>query len=296
MRRWTRVAAAAGGGMVVSAATAVAVGSGLWQRAAERAAARLGAGRTVPAVETVSAEEMRALPEPVARYFAQVLAPGQPPIRAARVEQAGEFRTGGADAGWSPFTAVQHFSVAPPGFVWNAEIRMAPFLSVRVRDGYVGGTGEMRVRLAALLPLVDRSGGPGLNAGALQRWLAEAVWFPTALLPGRGVTWQPVDDSVARATVTDGGTRVSLDFTFSPEGEIVRAYTPARFRDVGGTDVPTPWACSYRDYRWVDGVRIPGAGEVEWILPEGRLAYWRGRVVGVEYERAGRPEGAAAVR
>jgi len=92
----------------------------------------------------------------------------------------------------------------------------------------------------------------------------------------------------------DGGTRVSLDFTFSPGGEIVRAYTPARPRDVGGTDVPTPWECRYRDYRWVDGVRIPGAGEVEWILPEGRLAYWRGRVVRVEYERADTPVGAAA--
>jgi hypothetical protein len=251
-------------------------------------------------VETDSAERLRDLPAPVARYFAHVLAPGQAPSRAARIEQAGEFRTGGADAGWSPFTAVQHFSVSPPGFVWNADIRMAPFLSVRVRDGYVGGTGEMRVRLAALLPMVDRSGGPGLNAGALLRWLAEAVWFPTALLPGRGVTWEPVDDSTARATLADGATRVSLEFTFSPEGEIVRAYTPGRPRDVGGTDVPTPWECRYRDYGWVDRVRIPRAGEVEWILPEGRLPYWRGRVVGVEYERAGRPAraaaGAAAVR
>lgn len=39
----------------------------------------------------------------------------------------------------------------------------------------------------------------------------------------------------------------------------------------------------------MDGVRIPRAGEVEWILPEGRLPYWRGRVGGVEYDRAGRP-------
>ena len=293
MRRWARVAGATGGGIVVGAAAAVAVGTGLWQRAAERAAARLASGRVEP-VAAVPAGEMRALPEPVARYFARVLTPGQPPIRAARVEQEGEFRAGGADAAWSPFTAVQHFAASPPGFVWNARIRMAPLLSVRVRDGYVGGTGEMRARLAGLLPVVDRSGGPGLNAGALHRWLAEAVWLPTALLPGRGVAWEAVDDSTARATLADGGTRVSLDFTFSPEGEIVRAYTPARARDVDGTDVPTPWACRYRDYAWVDGVRIPMAGEVEWILPEGPLPYWRGRIVRVDYEREVRPAPAAA--
>ncbi|MEW5930815.1 MAG: DUF6544 family protein [Gemmatimonadota bacterium] len=298
MRRWARVAGATGGGIVVGAAAAVAVGTGLWQRAADRTAARLASGRAAPeaAVRAVSAEEMRALPVPVARYFARVLTPGQPPIRAARVEQEGEFRTGGADAAWSPFTAVQHFAASPPGFVWNARIRVAPFLSVRVRDGYVGGTGEMRARLAGLLPLVDRSGGPGLNAGALHRWLAEAVWLPTTLLPGRGVAWEAVDDSTARATLTDGGTRVSLDFTFSPEGEIVRAYTPARARDVDGTDVPTPWACRYRDYAWVDGVRIPMAGEVEWILPGGPLPYWRGRIVRVDYERAEQPVPASAAR
>jgi hypothetical protein len=30
---------------------------------------------------------------------------------------------------------------------------------------------------------------------------------------------------------------------------------------------------------------VPREGEVAWILPEGRLTYWRGRVVKVEYDR-----------
>jgi hypothetical protein len=28
---------------------------------------------------------------------------------------------------------------------------------------------------------------------------------------------------------------------------------------------------------------VPREGDVAWILPEGRLTYWRGKVVGVEY-------------
>ena len=74
----------------------------------------------------------------------------------------------------------------------------------------------------------------------------------------------------------------------------MRAYTPARARDVDGADVPTPWACRYRDYAWVDGVRIPMAGEVEWVLPGGPLPYWRGRIVRVDFQRAERPVAAAA--
>src|SRR5207249_11032068 len=86
-------------------------------------------------------------------------------------------------------------STDPPGFVWDAAIRVAPFLSVRVRDAYIRGAGSMQGRLAAVVTVVDQRDRPELNAGALQRYLAEAVWFPTALLPGQGVAWQAVDRS-----------------------------------------------------------------------------------------------------
>ena len=49
----------------------------------------------------------------------------------------------------------------------------------------------------------------------------------------------------------------------------------------------TPWTCSFRDYRKLDGMMIPMEGEVGWILPEGELSYWRGRIVSAEYLREG---------
>lgn len=155
---------------------------------------------------------------------------------------------------------------------------MAPLVVVRVRDSYLGGSGAMLVRLAGVIPMVDQSGSPELAAGALHRYLAEAVWFPTALLPSQVVSWESIDDHSARATLNDGNTTVSLDFRFGEDGEIVQAYTPARSRDVNGTGVPTPWLCTYRDYAQVDGMRIPAEGEVGWVLPEGMLSYWRGKV------------------
>ena len=33
-----------------------------------------------------------------------------------------------------------------------------------------------------------------------------------------------------------------------------------------------------------DGMRIPLAGEVEWILPEGPQPYWRGEILDIEYD------------
>lgn len=208
------------------------------------------------------------------------LTPGQPFVRQARFEQAGTFRARGDS--WVPFTAVEHFSVRPPGFVWDAQMRMAPLVLVHVRDSYMDGEGSMEGRLAALVPVVDQRGPFAMASGALVRYLAESVWLPTALLPSAGVEWSAISDSAARATLFDGSTTVSLDVFFGPRGEIVRAST-ARYRDVNGHAVLTPWVCHFADYERMDGMMVPRSGSVEWVLPQGTLPYWRGRIERARY-------------
>lgn len=284
-RQGLRVAAiAAAGGLLGGAAAAIAVGTVLWHRATASTVRRLRTDSDVPEPAAFSPKELWELPDPVARYFRFALTTGQPFFRRARVDQAGRFRTGDWNAPWRPFTAVEHFTMVPPGFVWDARIRMAPLLVVRVRDGYVAGAGAVLGKLAALVTVADQHGRPGLNAGALHRYLAEAVWFPTALLPRAGIVWEAVDARTARATVSDRATSVSLEFQFGPQGEIVSAYTPTRYREVNGVDVPTPWRCEYRQYAPVHGVMVPLEGEVAWEIPEGRLPYWHGRVLDIEYD------------
>ena len=283
-RRGLRVAAIAAGGLLGGAAAAVAIGTVLWHRATARAVRRLGIDGDIPRPAAFSPKELRELPDPVARYFTFALTPGQPFFRRVQVGQAGRFRTGDRNAPWHPFTAVEHFTVVPPGFVWDARIRMAPLLVVRVRDGYVAGSGAVLGKLAALVTVADQHGRPGLNAGALHRYLAEAVWFPTALLPRAGVVWDALDAHTARATMTDRATSVSLEFEFGTQGEILSAYTPSRYREMNGADVPTPWRCEYRRYAPVHGVMVPLEGEVAWEGPEGRLPYWHGRVLDVAYD------------
>ena len=110
------------------------------------------------------------------------------------------------------------------------------------------------------------------------RYLAESAWYPTALLPSEGVAWSAIDDSSARATLSVGETTVSLDFHFDADSLIAAVYSPARARYVGGRAVPTPWLGRWLSYGVREGVRIPLAGEVEWVLPEGPQPYWRGEI------------------
>lgn len=236
--------------------------------------------------KTVTFKEFKLLPSPVARYFRWALREGQPMIRSVRIIWIAEFRARRTDDGWRPLEATQYFLAQPPGFVWDASIRMAPWMKVRVRDGYIAGQGAMQAKLLSLVPVVDERDKAELNAGALQRYLAEAVWFPTALLPSEGVKWSAIDNSRALATLTDSGTTVSLEFHFNDVGEITSVFTPGRYREVNGKYELTPWKGHFYNYEEREGMRIPVEGAVEWQLPDGNFPYWKGRIVEVRYDFA----------
>ena len=275
------------GGVAAAAAASVALGARSWRRGTRRAVERMtGHGDPPDGVlpTTFASEMLEGLPTPVRRYFELALTPGQPLVRRAHLRWAGSFLARPPE-GWSPFTAEQHCSVRPRGFVWDADIRMWPLLPTRVRDSYVAGEGAMLARVAAVVPVVDQHGTPEMAAASLLRYLAEATWYPTALLPCEGVRWDAIDENSARATITDGATTVSLDAHFGERGEIERI-SAMRHRDVKGTPVLTPWMGHSRDYQRVNGMMIPMSGEVEWLLPERRLPYWRGRIVKAEYDIA----------
>jgi hypothetical protein len=284
MNRWMRWASALFGAAVGGGAIASAVGGSAWNRQSERMIEQLN-GRRVSSEPTVfSPDELRGLPAPVVRYFQFALTPGQPLIRSARIEHRGEFR-GAIDARWNPFGSVQHFTVQRPGFVWDAKIRMAPLVTVRVRDSYIGGHAGMLAKLAGLVAVVDQEDTPHLNSGALHRHFLESTWFPTALLPSQGVHWEAIDDRSARASLTDSGITVTMVAHFAEGGEIVRVEAD-RLREVDGTGVPTPFVGHVHGYQLIDGMMIPVEGEVAWILPEGTLNFWRGRITEAKYEFA----------
>jgi len=134
-----------------------------------------------------------------------------------------------------------------------------------------------------VVPVNGADPSPELNEAELLRYLAKAVWYPTALLPGEGVTWEPIDDSTARATIEHGDVSASLEFSFDEDDEVTRVYAEERHRRVDDGFEPTPWSGYWYDYQTRNGMRVPMAGEVVWHLPDGDLNAWRGRVTGISY-------------
>lgn len=289
MPRRIKMRAKVMGAAAVTAAGAVAVGTLLWNRTTRRSVKRLtyrslarAGDRNKDHHAFFSRDHFAPVPAPVARYFAFALRDGQPLIRSATLRQTGMLRAS-ADAAWIPFYAVEHFAVRPPGFVWDARCRIAPLVSIGIRDSYISGAGASEAKVAGLIPLGRQRDTPEVAAASLVRYLAEAAWIPAALLPGEGITWTELDHTTARTTLTDLETTVSVDVQFGEHGQIDRIST-VRYRDVNGRLVLTPWIGYFRDYACIQGMMIPMAADVQWGLPERTLSVWRGRILAAEYQ------------
>lgn len=263
----------------------LAAAGATWSSRTAEVVAQIDAATLAPPESTFAAARLVVLPEPVERYLRAVLREGTPVVWRADVRQEGRFRpdTTLSSDEWR-FHATQHFAVRPPGFVWDARMRVAPLADVFVRDALDAGEGVTSARVAGLVPLAGTKADAALNEAALQRWLAETAWFPTALLPGQAVTWTAVDDSTARATAVAGATTASLDFHFGPDSLVAWVGTDARARSVGDAYVLTPWRGRWSDWKWYEGQRIPTRGEVAWKLPTRTYTYWRGRVLEATYQ------------
>lgn len=228
------------------------------------------------------------LPPPVLRYLRAALPAGQPPIVSARIAQSGTFNMSEDGEDWKDFTAVQHVTAEPPGFLWDARIRMMPGLSARVHDAYARGEGFLHASLFGLVTVAHLRDRQETARGERMRFLAEAPWVPTVLLPGDRLRWEPVDETSANAVFTDGGTSVSLLFRFREDGLVESVRSEARPRMVGKKTVDAPWEGRWLRYETREGMRVPVEGEVAWLLPEGRMPYWRGKIGEIAYHFADR--------
>lgn len=278
-RMWTAIGAGAGAVAGVAYAGAVR-----WSARTRELCSALHGQRAAGAPRRFDPAAIDALPPPVTRYLRTVLTPGQAYVRTVRIRHTGTFNTSGDTDAWKRFTSEQYVVIDPPGFVWNARVAMFPGLPIRAHDAYVGGEGILDAAVFGLFPVARMRGDKDVNEGELMRFLAEAAWYPTALLPSPALSWSPVDASSARATLCDGGTSATLTFVFDSDGLITTVRADARGRTSGGVIVPTPWEGRWRDYEPRNGMLVPTGGEVAWIQPQGPQPYWRGQVASLDYE------------
>ncbi|MER2064458.1 MAG: DUF6544 family protein [Alkalibacterium sp.] len=229
--------------------------------------------------DIVSEEQIEGLPESVQRWFKRSGIIGKEKVMSVRLKQRAEMRLepGGQ---WMPVEAEQYFVSEEPGFIWNARIKAAPFIHIAGRDKYLGGRGSMLIKPLSLFALTD-SKGKEIDQGTLLRYLAETMWFPSALL-NPYIEWESLDDKMARAHMTYKGVSASGDFTINEMGEVTR-FEAERYGDFDGEFRMETWAIPVSEYKVFQGIKVPTRGEVTWKLAEGDFNWFNFEVTEIEY-------------
>jgi hypothetical protein len=229
----------------------------------------------------ITQDSVSGLPEPIRRMLRRAGTMGTAVPSTVRLRQRGTFRMA-EGAPWIPFTAGEYFTTDPPGFVWVARMEPAPLVSIVGRDLFMDGHGNMDIRLWSLFRVANVS-GPEIDQGALLRYLNETMWFPAAALSPY-ITWEAVDDTSARATMSNAGSTVSATFFIDPVGRLMNMVAD-RYRYTAGKYSLDRWSTPIREYGVWNGIFVPTEGEGVWKLDTGDFPYIRLCIVDLEYDQ-----------
>ena len=148
----------------------------------------------------ISENNIEHLPQIVQKWMTNSGVIGNQKVLSVWLKQVGTMRTK-PKSNWMPFVATQNFNVENPAFIWQTTVEAMPLINMVGRDKLTNGKGEMLIKLAGVVPVVNESENPKLNQGAMIRYLAEICWFPSAAL-NNYMTWNSIDETSAKATFT----------------------------------------------------------------------------------------------
>lgn len=234
--------------------------------------------------ENIAEEDLENLPDIVRLWMENAGIVGRRKMGTAYFRQSGEMRTS-LDGNWMPVEAEQYVRTVNPGFIWIAEVKAAPYIYLSGRDKYIDGKGQMLIKLLSLIR-VAYSKGKKMDQGALVRYLAEIVWYPSAALENY-IFWQEVDNTTAIATMTYGNITASGQFIFNNFGELVR-FEAERYYDRNDGATLEPWIVDIEEdsYKTFEGVRVPTKAQVTWQLEEGDFRWYKLNISDLEYNIA----------
>lgn len=135
MRRWLAVPAALAAGI-----SAERLGDRAFSHLVQTDVQGLLGQASTGDARTVTEEMLTGLPAPVRRYLTWTGIIGKPLIHTVYLRQHGTIRLGKGQL-WLPLDAEEYYAVQPPGFVWDARLRLGPLPVGRARDMYQRGRG-----------------------------------------------------------------------------------------------------------------------------------------------------------
>lgn len=231
--------------------------------------------------DTISAQMIEGLPISIRSWLTSSGMVGKETIRSVHLEQEALMQMKPGQKNWNKANAKQYFTTDPPAFNWFVNLSMFRILPVAGRDKFEDGKGEMTIRLLSLIPVVNTKNNQKTDEGTLQRYLAEIVWFPSAALSPY-ITWEPIDDFSAKATMNYMGTEGSGTFHFDKDGRFLKFET-MRYAESDENSERKLWTVTATKTGVRNGISIPVEANLKWKLEEGDWTWLKLKITHIEY-------------
>jgi hypothetical protein len=222
---------------------------------------------------------LQELPSSVQKYLRYSGVVGKPWINTVSLKQAGQMKPS-PQGKWFPIVAEEYYSVNPPGFIWRARGPKEWLPIIHGRDSYLGGKGQLLIKLVSLFPVANGR-GEELDQGAMMRYLNEMMWFPTAFL-GKNVSWKAIDENSAQVTLAVEGKSVNAIVYFDDQGKLVN-FVAKRYMSKGTGFSLETWETPISDYCEFNGFKLPSKGSAIWKLNDGDYKYIDISISEIEY-------------
>jgi hypothetical protein len=230
----------------------------------------------------VSEEELKRLPEAVARYMRFSGVVGKKKISFMRLRHAGTFRPG-AKRPFLPIRGEYYLTTKKPSFCWYGRISLLPGLTVAACDSYADGRGRMRVKAMSLFRIADAR-SPEVGMSGFGRCVAEMTLAPSFFLDGSRVAWTRSDAASADCLVSDSGLSTRARLFFHPDGALARIEVERFYDRGGGRGTIETFSGAGRDVRDFGGLTLASVVDGDWNLAEGDLHYVHFVIERVEWE------------
>jgi hypothetical protein len=155
-------------------------------------------------------------------------------------------------------------------FLMKASKMLVPFHACHV---YCYETATFVVRIANLFNVVDVK-GDDLTTAETVTFLNDMCIFVPGNLYDKRLTWKEIDSLSCAVTIENGKYRVSAILYFNEKGELINFVSDDRSAlQNDGKLKKARWSTPVKEYKEIDGRRIPTYGETIWNYPEGDFTY-----------------------
>lgn len=231
----------------------------------------------------ITEEDVMHLPAPVQRWITSTGIIGKPAIRSGYVKQTAFIKMKPDQETWYSANAIQYSVTEPPAFIWKVELDMMPVIKIKGRDKFIGGKGEMLIKMNSLINIVNEK-GEKLDEGTIQRFLGELVWFPSLALSPH-ITWEPIDEFSAQATMHYRGTSGDGTFYFDDEGNFTK-FIAMRYMANEPDAMKYPWILTVDDYAIFEGIKVPSKVKATWELDHTDWTWLDLQIEDIQYNRS----------